>query len=99
MSTLTKKPIQVYLRQEQLDALRIRANREGVSVAELVRQGVDRILNDVPLEQDPIWEIVGLGSSDVDDLSLKHDRYLAEDAKNPVPPTPAPPSAATRTAG
>ncbi len=78
MSTLAKKPVQVYLRQEQLEALRVRANRQGTSVAELVRQGVDRILNDIPLEQDPIWEIVGLGSSDVGDLATEHDQYLAE---------------------
>jgi hypothetical protein len=78
MATLTKRPIQIYLRQEQLEALRVLANKQGVSVAELVRQGVDRILSDIPLEQDPIWDIVGLGSSDVNDLSLEHDRYLAE---------------------
>lgn len=78
MRTLTKKPLQVYLRPEQLAALRALAERRGVSLAELVRQGVDRLLADLPVEEDPLWDIVGLFDSGVGDLAEKHDEYLAQ---------------------
>jgi hypothetical protein len=76
--TLTKKPIQVYLRREQLDALRALAGRRRVSVAELVRQGVDRLLAEVPLDEDPAWDIIGLVEGGPPDLAEKHDEYLAK---------------------
>jgi hypothetical protein len=78
MSPLTKKPLQVYLRQDQLDALRALAKKEKVSLAELVRQGVDRLLVETPIEDDPLWNIVRLGESGVGDLAAEHDRYLAD---------------------
>lgn len=76
--SIAKRPVRVYLRQDQIDALRLLAAKQGTSVAELVRQGVDRVLIDIPLEEDPIWDIVGCGSSSVHDLALEHERYLAE---------------------
>lgn len=78
MRTLTKKPLQIYLRPKQLAALRALAERRGVSLAELVRQGVDRLLADLPVEEDPLWDIVGLFDSGVGDLAEKHDEYLAQ---------------------
>ncbi len=77
MTTLTKKPFQVYLRRDQVEALRAVAERRSVSMAELVRQGVDRILAEVPVEEDPLWDIVGLFDSGLGDLAEKHDEYLA----------------------
>ncbi len=73
-----KKPLQVYLRPDQIEPLRALAQRRKTSLAELVRQGVDRILVEVPVEEDPLWDIVGLGDSGLGDLSVEHDRYLAE---------------------
>lgn len=77
MSSLTKKPIQVYLRPEQLDRLRAVAERRNVSVAELVRQGVDRLLEEIPVEDDPLLEIIGLVEGGPEDLAERHDAYLA----------------------
>jgi hypothetical protein len=74
---LLKKPLQVYLRPEQLDALRALAQRRKVPVAELVRQGVDRLLTEVPPEEDPLWALVGLFDSGLSDLAEHHDAYLA----------------------
>lgn len=82
MSTFTKKPVQVYLRQDQIDALRLLAAKQGTTVAELIREGIDRVLIEMPLEEDPIWKIVGSGDSSVHDLALKHDQYLAESEEN-----------------
>ena len=76
--TLAMKPIQVYLRQDQIDPLRPEAKRRGVSLAELVRQGVDRLLEEAPVEEDPLWKIVGIMDSGVGDLAEKHDKYLTE---------------------
>ena len=78
MATLSKKPIQVYLRPEQLEAVRALARRRQVSVAELIRRGVDRLLADVPAEEDPLWDIIGLVEGGLPDLAEKHDEYLAK---------------------
>ncbi len=78
MATLTKKPIQVYLRPEQLDRLRALAEQRGVSVAELVRQGVDLLLAEAPADHDPLLDIVGMVEGGPPDLAEKHDEYLAK---------------------
>lgn len=80
MASLTKKPLQVYLRPEQVEPLRALARRRKVSVAELVRQGVDRVLAAVPPEEDPLWGIIGLvdNPSAPTDLAEKHDEYIVK---------------------
>jgi hypothetical protein len=77
MSAITMKPIQVYLRPVQIESLRAIAERRKVSMAELIRQGVDRVLEDVPAEEDPLWNIIGTFDSGLGDLAEKHDEYLA----------------------
>jgi hypothetical protein len=77
MVVVSKKAVQVYLRPEQLAALRTLAQRRKVPVAELVRQGVDKVLAEVPAEEDPLWQIVGMGDSGLGDLAEKHDEYIA----------------------
>jgi hypothetical protein len=77
MSAITMKPIQVYLRPEQIESLRAIAERRKISMAELIRQGVDRVLEDVPAEEDPLWDIIGTFDSGLGDLAEKHDEYLA----------------------
>ncbi len=79
MATLTKRPIQVYLEEAQSQALRRLAKDEGVSLSELIRRGVDLLLAQVPVEKDPAWDIIGLGSSGVRDLATRHDAYLVEE--------------------
>ncbi len=77
MSTLTKRPIQIYLEQEQDRALRALAQKLGLSIAELVRRSIDHYLAELPVEEDPALSIVGLGHSGVGDLAAEHDRYIA----------------------
>ena len=77
MHTLTMKPVQVYLRPEQIESLRAIAERRKVSMAELIRQGVDHMLSEVPAEEDPLWNIIGTFDSGLGDLAEKHDEYLA----------------------
>jgi hypothetical protein len=78
VSILTKKPLQVYLREEQLEALRNLAERRHVSLAELIRQSVDRLLDEIPAEEDPLWDIVGIFDSGHGNLAEKHDEYLVQ---------------------
>jgi intracellular sulfur oxidation DsrE/DsrF family protein len=75
---LAMKPIQVYLRQDQIEPLRAEAKRRGAALAELVREGVDHVLQETPVEEDPLWKIVGIMDSGVGDLAQNHDKYLAE---------------------
>ncbi len=78
MAARLKKPVQVYLRPEQLGALRRLAGKRNVSVAELVRQGVDRLLADLPPEEDSLWDIIGIANSGLGDLAEKHDEYIVK---------------------
>lgn len=78
MVVINKKPIQVYLEPEQLRSLRALAAQRGVSMGELIRQGVNHILSEVPLEEDPLWNIVGTFDSGLGNLAEKHDEYIAK---------------------
>ncbi len=78
MNALAMKPIQIHLRPEQISSLRSVAERRRVSIAELIRQGVDHVLADVPMEEDPLWNIIGIADGGPSDLSENHDKYLAE---------------------
>ncbi len=57
------------------------AKQERVSIAELVRRGVDRLLSKLPIENDPAMQIVALGRSRKKDLARDHDRHLEETHK------------------
>jgi len=81
MSATKKKPIQIYLREDQMETLRRVAERRGESIAALVRQGVDLLLEGLPPQEDPLLEIIALYDSGLGDLAEKHDEYLAETIK------------------
>jgi hypothetical protein len=78
METLAKKPFQVHLRTGQLDSLRYLAERRDVSVAELIRQGIDCLLANVPWEEDPLMSLIGMGDGGPDDLVDNFDEYLVK---------------------
>lgn len=78
MTAFVMKPFRVYLRPEQIESLRWLADQRKVSIAELVRQGVDRVLSDASAEEDPLWDIIGIMDSGLGDLAVNHDKYIAE---------------------
>lgn len=78
MTETKKKPLQIYLRNDQLETLRIVAERRGESIAELIRQGVDMFLDELPPDEDPLLDIVSLFDSGIGDLADKHDEFIAE---------------------
>lgn len=78
ISVKNRYPLQVYLNQDQLQALKDVAQREGVPMASIVRESIARYLAGVPLSEDPALGIIALGSSERRDLARNHDRYLRE---------------------
>lgn len=74
---------QIQLTEQQARALKQLATAQDVSVAELIRQGVEHILTQrqvVSQEERRRRAILVSGRfrSDVHDLGSDHDRYLAE---------------------
>ena len=71
---------QIRLTEEQVRALKALAARRGVSLAELVRQGVERLLAES--EEAEQWrrasELVGHYHDEGRDVSTNHDQYLDE---------------------
>jgi post-segregation antitoxin (ccd killing protein) len=74
---------QIQLTERQAQQLKALAKERGVSMAELIRQSVDRLLDSQGTVD---WEerkrraiaIAGKFRSDVPDLGVNHDEYLAE---------------------
>jgi metal-responsive CopG/Arc/MetJ family transcriptional regulator len=72
--------IQVYLEPELKEQLESLASELDISRSELVRQSIRRFLQEGKLnEQDPLMGIIGLGKSGKNDISERHDRYIAEE--------------------
>jgi len=82
MRNLKRKPIQIYIEPQQDRALAILSKRKGVSKAHLIREGIVRLLKDLPVEEDPAMGLIGLGSSGKGGLSENHDRYLAKHGRS-----------------
>ncbi len=74
---------QVQLTEEQVTALKKMASKKHVSIAELVRQGVDSVIkSDIETSDEErrqrALSVAGKFKSGVKDLSTNHDKYLAE---------------------
>jgi hypothetical protein len=74
---------QIQLTDQQAAGLKKQANEEGVSLAELVRRGVELYLRNHVRAPDEerrrrALAIVGRFASKETDLSENHDKYLAE---------------------
>jgi hypothetical protein len=72
---------QIQLDEAQAEGLRKLAAERGMSLAALVREAVNALLRDAGREE-KIRRALALGgkfSSGLRDVSVEHDRYLAED--------------------
>ncbi len=77
MRNLKKKPIQIYVEPRQDNILEAMSKKKGISKAAIIREGIEKILKELPAEDDPAMGLMGLGNSGKGDLSDKHDKYLA----------------------
>ncbi|MDI6816067.1 MAG: CopG family transcriptional regulator [Actinomycetota bacterium] len=74
---------QVQLTEEQVEALKRLAGKKNVSIAELVRRGVDIVIqSEAEISGEELRQraisAAGKFKSGKPDLSIKHDEYLAE---------------------
>ena len=72
---------QIQLTDEQMRALKAMAAQRRVSMAEVIRQAVERMMAED--ERKERWRgalaIMGRHRSGLSDVSTNHDKYLAED--------------------
>ena len=73
---------QVQLTEDQARVLRDIAARERLSLAELVRQAVDKLIGERSAEREEInrrfLSFMGTGDLGAPDVAENHDKYLAE---------------------
>ena len=75
--------MQIQLTEEQAKSLRRLAARLHVSQAELARRGIDQLLQSkraalTPEQRKRALDVVGMFASEPNDVSERHDEYLAE---------------------
>ncbi len=74
---------QIQITEEQAAALKERSSQLGVSMAELIRRGIDLVLepHGGSLQQERVCRAIqaaGRFRSGLHDVSANHDKYLAE---------------------
>ncbi len=77
MATLRRT--QMYLPEDILLELKRKAGKEKTTIANIVRNAVSDFLKKEKAkdwENDPLWNMVGAGSSQEGDISVNHDKYL-----------------------
>lgn len=73
------KRTQLYFPEELLQRIKEEAEKEGTSMAEIVRFAVMDYLErkkGKDWDKDPVWDLIGKVNSSKGDLSLRHDHYL-----------------------
>ena len=76
---LTKHPIQIYLDDRQDQALRQLAKEMKASVSELIRRGIDLLLTQIPVEDDPAFQLIGIVKSGAHNVAENHDEYIVQE--------------------
>lgn len=79
---------EILLTEEQVAALNALAEEQNVSLSDLIRQSIDYYIYSLPRQTMPkiSWEekvrrglsAIGIAATDETDLSINHDKYLAE---------------------
>ena len=73
---MKKVAIQVYLDPDQDRVLGYLSKTQKRSKASIIRACLQDYIERIPLEEDPILKVIGLGESGHTDISEKHDEYL-----------------------
>lgn len=53
------------------------AKQRNTSIAELIRRGIDLLLQEAPVEEDPAYRMIGLVSSGVKEAD--HDEHIVQE--------------------
>ena len=72
---------QIMLEEEQYRFLADEARRKGKPISALLREWIAqriRAQRQLPLDQDPLWDMVGIAHGGPAKLSEEHDHYLAK---------------------
>lgn len=77
-----KHPFQVYLDDQQFEALKFIARQKEVPVAYIIRESVAKYLSEIPAEDDPGMQLIELGNSGKGDIAEKHDNYLIRHSRD-----------------
>ncbi len=76
-ATKARVPLQVYLDRPLAIRLAQVAEQRRLSRSELVRSILtDALLQSVPPDEDPLLQIIGMGTGVKTDAADRHDRYL-----------------------
>lgn len=71
---------QIYIEEDQIQRLKIEAERERLAVSELVRRAIERFLKaktkNIDWDSDPLTKAIGKIKLAVTDASVDHDHYL-----------------------
>lgn len=70
---------QIYLTEEQRGKIQRLAELEHKSMAQVIREAVEEYVIRQTSNEDPLWDIVGLGSSGITDGSIHHDRDIYDE--------------------
>lgn len=79
---------EILLTEEQVAVLNALAEEQNISLNDLIRQSIDYYIYSLPKRFTPkiAWEeqvrrglsVIGIAATDETDLSVNHDKYLAE---------------------
>lgn len=74
---------QIQLTENQADILKKISKKYNISISELIRRGVDMIIQSIPEvdiqeKRHRAFSLGGMFYSEDKDLSVNHDKYLAE---------------------
>ncbi len=70
---------QIYLTEEQRGKIQRLAEAQHKTMAEVIREAVEEYMTRQRSNEDPLWDIVALGSSGITDGSIHHDRDIYDE--------------------
>jgi len=69
---------QTYISTLQNKVLKRRAISERTTEAEIIRRAIDSYLKNEMIEEDPLFELIGITDNEPRDGAANHDRYIYE---------------------
>ena len=70
----------LYFPKEQYANIKQIAKRLGISIAEYIRELAKKDIKSrtehIDWENDPLWDIIGIGKTKETDIAVNHDHYL-----------------------